>query len=118
MATYLYQSAYTPEAWGAMIKSPQDRVAAVAPAIERFGGKIIAAYYAFGEYDFVAIVEMPDNVTAAAFSVSASAGGAVTKLRTTPLMTMREGLDAMRMAQKSTYRPPAAKSAAKKASRR
>jgi hypothetical protein len=33
-------------------------------------------------------------------------------------MTMRQGMDAMRMAQKSTYRPPAAKSAAKKASRR
>jgi uncharacterized protein with GYD domain len=121
MPTYLYQVAYTSDAWSNMIRSPQDRIAAVTPAIRALGGKVIAGYWAFGEYDLVAIIEMPDNASAASFSIAAASGGAVSKLHTTPLMTMRDGMDAMKKAQSSTYRPPAAKSAAKaakKASRR
>ena len=117
MATYLYQVAYTSEAWGNMIKSPQDRIAAVTPAVQALGGKVIAGYFAFGEYDLVAIVEFPNNVSAASFSLAASAGGSVSKLHTTPLMTMREGMDAMKRAQTSTYRAPGAKAPAKKAAK-
>ena len=34
-------------------------------------------YYSFGKYDVVVIVEMPDNVSAAAIVIAAVAGGAL-----------------------------------------
>jgi len=70
------------------------------------GGRIESAYYAFGEYDVVGIMEMPDNVSAAALSLAASAGGAMKAIKTIPLMTIEEGIEAMRKAAGSGYRPP------------
>jgi uncharacterized protein with GYD domain len=106
MPYYLVQTAYTPESWGNMIKNPQDRVDIVRPAIEGFGGRIDAGYVSFGEYDFTTIVEFPDNVNAAAFSISVSAKGGLKAFKTTPLMTMAEAQQAMQKAGASTYEPP------------
>lgn len=63
-------------------------------------------YYAFGDYDIVAIVQFPDNQSAAAFSLAGQAGGAVKAYKTTPLMSIEEGLAAMRQAGGAGYRPP------------
>ncbi|HEY4396952.1 MAG TPA: GYD domain-containing protein [Acidimicrobiia bacterium] len=106
MPYYLVQTAYTSESWNKMIKNPQDRVGAVRPAIEGLGGRIDAGYISFGEYDVTAIVEFPDNVSAAAFSISAAATGGLKAFKTTPLMTMDEGEAAMRKAGGSAYAPP------------
>lgn len=106
MPHYLLQVAYTPEGWAAQIKNPQNRIEAVRPAIERLGGKIECAYLAFGEYDIVVVLEMPDNVSAAAFSIAAAARGAVKAIKTAPLMTLEEGIEAMRKAGPAGYRPP------------
>jgi hypothetical protein len=38
--------------------------------------------------------------------MAASAGGAVKATKTTPLMTMEEGIEAMRKAGTAGYRPP------------
>ena len=106
MAYYMLQLAYTSEAWGAQVKSPSNSIDRVRPAIEGLGGKIESAYYTFGEYDVVAILQFPDNVSAAAFSLAAAAGGAVKAMRTTPLMTVDEGIQAMGKAAGTGYRPP------------
>ena len=106
MARYLFQAAYTPEAWAAQINNPQNRVEALRPVIERLGGRLESAYYAFGDYDVIFIVEVPDNVSAAALSLAASAGGALKAVRTTPLMTLEEGMEALRKAGGAGYRPP------------
>jgi uncharacterized protein with GYD domain len=106
MPYYLIQTAYTPESWEKMIKHPQDRVELVRPAIEGMGGRIEAGYISFGEYDFATIVEFPDNVNAAAFSISVSSAGGLKAFKTTPLMTMAEGQRAMQKAGGSTYAPP------------
>lgn len=103
MPRYLYEVAYTPEAWAELVKKPQDRIEAIRPAVRKLGGKIESAYFAFGDYDIVAIANMPDNVSAAAFSLAVSAGGSVKSIRTTPLMTIREGMRAMRQAKRSGY---------------
>ena len=106
MAHYLLQVAYTPQAWATMIKNPQDRVQALKPVLDKMGGKVESAYFAFGDYDLVAIFDMPGNVDAAAFAMAAAAGGAVKSIKTTPLLTTAEGLDAMRKAGASGYIPP------------
>jgi uncharacterized protein with GYD domain len=74
--------------------------------VEGLGGRIESVYFAFGEYDIVGIIDMPNNVSMAAFSLAASAGGAVKGVKTTPLMTIEEGIEAMRKASGTGYRPP------------
>ena len=106
MAKYLVQAAYTSEAWAAQINNPQNRLEAVGAVVDRLGGKIDAFYVAFGEYDIVGIVDFPDNVSEAAFSIAVAGGGAVKGLKTTPLMSIEDGLEAMRRAGTAGYRPP------------
>jgi uncharacterized protein with GYD domain len=113
MPYYLVQLAYTPDAWRALMDSPQNRQDAVTPLVEHLGGRFLnGKFLAFGEYDVVAIVELPDNVSAAAFSMTISAGGAVKALKTTPLIAMADSLEAMRRAgaARATYRGPTGKS--------
>lgn len=109
MPLYLYQGAYTSEAWATLVEKPQNRIDAVRGAIEKLGGKIRGAYFAFGKYDVVLIVEMPDNISAAALSMAIAAGGAVKAAQTTVLMSPDDGLAAMKKAAASGYRPPKGK---------
>ena len=106
MPFYLCQVGYTAEAWAAMARSPQDRVEAVRPIVERMGGRVECGYLAFGDYDLIAILEMPDNESVAAFAIAASAGGAVKAFKTTPLLTTAQGVEAMSKASGSGYAPP------------
>ena len=109
MPHYLIQLAYTPEAWAAQLRNPQNRVEAIRPALEQVGGRIEGAYFAFGEYDVVLVVEAPDNAAAAGFVLAVAAGGAVKASKTTPLLTVEEGLEALRRGGEvaQLYRPPA-----------
>lgn len=107
MALYMYQVNYTPEAWAALVKKPQDRARAIRPLAKKMKGRIQNFYLAFGDYDVVVIAEFPDDETAAAFSLAASAGGALKAIKTTPLMTVAQGMTAMRKAKRVGYTPPA-----------
>src|SRR6478609_302896 len=96
MPRYLIQATYTPEAWAAQLKSPQNRAEIVSELLRPPGGSFESVYLAFGEYDIVAIMDLPDNVTAAAVSMVVSAGGSVKAVKTTPLLTLDEAIQAMR----------------------
>lgn len=104
MPHYLIQVAYTPEGWQALVTNPQNRVEAVRPAVEKLGGKIENAWYSFGEYDVTLVLQMPDNVNAAALSIAFAAGGALKTVRTTPLLSATEALEAMKRAGGTGYR--------------
>jgi len=88
-----------------MIKRPQDRVESVRKAVEKLGGKMGEFWLAFGEYDLVGVLEMPDNVSAAAFAFAVAAGGACKDVKTTPLLSIAEGMEAMKKAGGSGYKP-------------
>ena len=109
MASYLFQISYSAEAWAAMIKRPQDRAQAVSQAVEKLGGKVGSFWMAFGDYDLIGVLDMPDNVSAAAFAIAVAAGGACKNVKTTPLLSVTEGLDAMKKAGTSGYKPATAK---------
>lgn len=51
-------------------------------------------------------VEAPDNVSMAAMALAMSAGGAMSPLQTTVLLTVEETIDALQKAASITYRPP------------
>jgi uncharacterized protein with GYD domain len=72
------------------------------------GGKLHGFWYAFGEYDGYNLWEAPDNVSMGAVALAISGGGALSKLETTPLMTVEEAMDAMARASEIRYRPPGA----------
>jgi uncharacterized protein with GYD domain len=108
MSFYLMQVAYNPEGWQTLVKHPQNRVEAVRPAIEGLGGRIENAWYSFGEYDVTMVVQMPDNVSAAALSIAFAAGGALKAVKTTPLLTATEAIEAMKRASTAGYRAASA----------
>ena len=104
MPHYLSQVSYTPEAWSKLVANPHDRIEVVRAPIEKLGGRIVNAFFAFGEHDVVLITEMPSNVSAAAIAIAFAAGGAIKSEKTTPLMTTAEALEAIRMAGTTGYR--------------
>ena len=104
MSHYLLQAAYTPEALQVLVHNPQDRTAALQAPIEKLGGRIQSLFLSFGDYDAVAILELPDNVSAAAIAIAISAGGACKNVKTTPLLTGAEAVDAAKKAAASGYR--------------
>ncbi len=109
MPHYLLQVAYNEEAWQALIKNPVDRIEAVRPAIEKLGGKIREGWFAFGDYDIVCIAEMPDNISAAAIAIAFAAGGACKAVKTTPLMSSAEAVEALKKASRAGYRAATAR---------
>lgn len=105
MPHFLHQVAYSREGWEALVQHPQNRIEAVRPAIEKLGGKIKTAYFAFGDYDVVVITEFPDSITAAAISIAFAGGGSCKSVNTTPLLTTEEAMQALEKAGKAGYKP-------------
>lgn len=112
MPHYLQQVAYSREGWEALVANPQDRIEAVRPAIEKLGGRIVQAWFSFGDYDVVVISDLPDNVSAAAIAMAFAAGGACKSVQTTPLISAEEAIQALKKAGKCGYRPVTAKNRA------
>lgn len=106
MALYLTRFSYTPETWSRMMKNPEDRSEAARKYIESVGGKLHGFWFAFGEYDAYNLWEAPDNVSMAAVAIAITGGGALSKLETTPLLTIEETLEALGRAREIAYRPP------------
>jgi len=90
MPTYITQGRYTRDAIKGMIVKPEDRADQVARLISKVGGRLIAYYVTFGDYDFLAIAEAPNDVQMAAALFAAGSGGGVTDLRTTVALTSIE----------------------------
>jgi uncharacterized protein with GYD domain len=104
MPKFLVKGSYTAQGTQGLAKvGGSSRVDAVKKMIEGAGGKLESLYYAFGDTDVYAIMEVPDAATAAALSMAINASGMVT-LSVVPLITPEE-IDA---ASKKTvqYRVP------------
>ena len=106
MPTYMVQASYTSAAWNKLVQRPENRMEALTPVVEKLGGRILAWYYAFGDYDVVVVFDVPNNISAAAFSMAIAWSGAVKEFKTTILMSPDDGFDAMLLAQGAGYRPP------------
>ena len=106
MSVYLMRFSYTPETWSRLIQNPEDRRDAARAYIEQAGGKLHGFWYGFGEYDGYSIIEAPDNASAASYVLAIAAGGALSKVETTVLMTVEETLEALAKGKAITYRRP------------
>ena len=103
---YLVQVRYQIKAWAALVRNPQNRLEIAGPVVKSLGGSIESAFLSFGDYDSIAILRMPDNVTAASLSMALLASGVFKAIKTTPLLTWEDGVEAMRKAKKAAYQPP------------
>lgn len=90
MPKYLVQASYTAEgAKGLLAEGGTKRRDAAVKAIEAAGGKVEAFYFSFGKSDAIVLVDLPDNVSATAVSLTINSSGLVTT-STTVLLTPDE----------------------------
>jgi uncharacterized protein with GYD domain len=104
MPKYLLHASYSAEgSKGLLTDGGTKRVNAARALIESLGGKLETLYFAFGDADVVAIVDLPDNASAAAASLAIAGTGALNG-KMTVLLTP-EDID--QAARKSpSYTPP------------
>jgi len=108
MAQYLMEVAYTLESWAKQVRDQANVLERIQPMLDHCGGRADSCFYAFGDYDLVLIADFSSPEGAAAFSLAATAGGAVKTLKTTPLLTVEQGITAMARADEAgkRYTPP------------
>jgi uncharacterized protein with GYD domain len=103
MPQYMFTFSYTPEVWAALIRSPENREEKVGKILSDAGCTLQGLWYAFGDVDGFALLEAPDNKTAAALAVAIGSSGAFSKFSTTPLLNMNEALEALEFAGESVH---------------
>jgi uncharacterized protein with GYD domain len=106
MPHYMFQASYSREGLQGVLKEgAASRVEVVRKLATSLGGSLETAYWAFGDVDFIAIVELPDNAAAAAAASRVVAAG-VGSVKTTVLLTASD-VDAAR-GRTVEYRAPGA----------
>ncbi|ACI21843.1 MULTISPECIES: GYD domain-containing protein [Thermodesulfovibrio] len=88
MPYYVILSTLTDEGRETLKEKPE-RILEVNKEIEKMGVKIIQQYAVLGPYDFVNIVEAPDNITVMKMSVQLGSRGTV-QLMTMPAIEVEE----------------------------
>jgi uncharacterized protein with GYD domain len=90
MPKYMFEVDYTTDGAKGLAKDGgTKRREVVSKVAGKLGGTVECFYFSFGKNDAVVIVDLPDNVAAAAVSVAVSASGAGA-IVTTPLLTVDE----------------------------
>jgi uncharacterized protein with GYD domain len=86
MAKYILLSTLTPEGQKTLKNKPK-RIKEVNDEIEAFGVKVLEQYAVLGPYDFVNLVEAPDNDTVFKMSVELGSRGTI-KILSMPAITV------------------------------
>ena len=76
MPTYILLSTLTDEG-RRTVKERPERIQEVNKEIEAMGAKVLNQYVVLGPYDFVNVVEAPDNITVAKVSMELGSRGTV-----------------------------------------
>jgi uncharacterized protein with GYD domain len=77
MPTYVMLTNLTPDGVRTLKNNPA-RVAEVNNEVEQIGAKVVAQYATLGQYDFITVVEAPDDQTMAKISVELGSRGTMT----------------------------------------
>lgn len=90
MPKYMFEARYSSEGAGGVAREGGvGRRAAAKKHLEAVGGKFKSMYFAFGDVDCFLIADLPDNASAAAFSLAGNESGAMVT-KTIILMTPEE----------------------------
>ena len=100
MTTFICQGRYTTNALQGMLSSPEDRTSSVRKLFREAGGKLIAYYLTFGEYDWLVIAEAPEEKAMLSAILAAASGGSLTDLKTTVALSTEDTVQAFQDAGK------------------
>ncbi len=84
MATYVMLTTVGPDGW-ARIREQPERINEVTAEVEAMGLKVVAEYALLGQWDFLNVIEAPDEATMARAAVALAARGT---MRTTTLQAL------------------------------
>jgi uncharacterized protein with GYD domain len=108
MAHYLIEVGYTAEAWNTQIDTEANVIDRISPALKACGAKLECMYYAFGETDLIGVIDFKTPEDAAAFALAVGASGALRSYKTTPLLSVDQGIASLHKAKaiRKVYSPP------------
>ena len=87
MAKYLIKASYNAEGTKGLLKDGgSNRKDAATKVIEDMGGTVESFYFAFGDHDAFVIVDLPNEIAAAAIGLKINSSGLV-NISTTALLT-------------------------------
>lgn len=114
MPQFLFQVAYTSDSWATQVREHGNVLERIQPLLDGCRASLTGCFYAFGDYDLVLLADFPSSEEAAAFSLAATAGGSLKSIKTTPLLSVDQGITAMKRAAEvgRDYHPPVATSTA------
>jgi len=91
MPVYILLSVLTAEGRKTVKERPQ-RILEVNREVEAFGAKVLQQYAVLGPYDFVNVVEAPDNETIARISIELGSRGTL-KVMSLPAIPVEEFIE-------------------------
>jgi uncharacterized protein with GYD domain len=91
MPTYILLSILTAEG-RKTVKEKPNRILEVNKEIEAFGAKVLKQYAVLGPYDFVNVVEAPNNETIAKISIELGSRGTL-KVMSLPALPVEEFIE-------------------------
>jgi uncharacterized protein with GYD domain len=99
MPKYLVRMRYSPGSWARMIYSHGDRTKALRRMMEALGGSLDSVYWQSGTEDALAIVDLPDSISANALIAAATKTGAFMSVDTHELLTQEQLLAILDLAR-------------------
>jgi len=93
MPTYLMLTNLTPEGIQTLKNNP-NRVKEVNAEVEQLGAKVLVQYATLGQFDFVTVIEAPDEKTMAKVSVELGSRGTMSS-QTLPAIPVDELVDSL-----------------------
>jgi uncharacterized protein with GYD domain len=108
MSTFVMVFSYSSGSWARMLRIADDRRKAVAALIEHLHGKLEHIYWGVETAQAIAIIDLPDAVSATAAIAAATETAAFKDVQVHEVLTqdqLRQVLDLARSA-KGVYRPP------------
>ncbi len=94
MPLYILLTRLTDEGCATLTKNPE-RIKEVNRDVEAMGGKILHQYAILGQYDFVNVVEAPDNEAVTKISINLASRGTV-RIQTFPAITVDAFIENLR----------------------
>ena len=91
---FLVEAKYADSAWAAMSEKPQNRRELLQAAVAKLGGDVENFWFSFGDCDAYVVISLPDNVSAEALQIAGLAGAGFKSLKTIPLLTVDQEIEA------------------------
>jgi uncharacterized protein with GYD domain len=99
MSKYLFTAQYSSASWARLVRSSDDRVAAVRSMLEALGGSLDHVYWGAHSSAAHVIADLPDAISAKAVLTTVMETGAFTNVEATELLGQEELRDSLVLAR-------------------